>query len=158
MSNYQAQVHTRFGQLIINFDNAEEFAQRLQDLDIGALTKAIEEHLTGIVVSLPREIKPALGEICRFTSQGHLEFLRPTKERVDAIGIALYAFDPDPVEVRALEDFSGVENPARYIGNKTYKQYFEVVSRGVYRLTHEGRLWVANVVIPSLMDKPSEGG
>lgn len=158
MPNYQAQIDTRFGQLVINFDTAEEFTRRLQDLDVETITKAVEEHLADVVISVPREVKPTLEAICRFTSQGHLQFLKPTKERIDAIGIVLYAFDPDPIEIRAIENFSGVKDPGRYLTNKAYKQYFDAVSRGVYRLNHEGRVWVANEVIPALIGQSAEGG
>ena len=153
MSNYEARIQTRFGTLTINFNNSEEFVQRLQSLDLETITNAIQEHLSEIIISEPRRIKPALVEICGFTPDGGLEFFKPPKGKVDAIGVVLYAFDPVPVETSTIEKLAAVSRPGRYFGQKQYKKYFENVGHGLYRLSHEGKLWVTNSVIP----KVSEG-
>lgn len=154
MANYEAHIQTRFGQLTIHFDSVDELVQRIKALDVSAISDAVQEHFSGIIVSQPRQIKPLLTEICAFTPDGGLEFLKPPKEKLEAIAILLYAFDPEPVEVAHVKRLAGVNNPVGYLGHKKYEPYFEKVSRGLYRLSHKGKLWVTNDVIPKLTAKP----
>lgn len=156
MSSYEAQIQTRFGKLTIRFDSSEEFAQRLKALDISAISEAIQEHLSTVVVGPPRLIKPVLAEICAFTPEGGIEFLRFPKEKLETIGIVLYAFDPDPVDAATVKKLAAVENPVSYLGKKEYQRYFEKAGRGLYHLSHNGKLWVTNDVIPKLTAKPKK--
>lgn len=157
MSNYEFQIQTPFGPLTIHFDNSEEFVERLNSLDIEAMTAAIEKHLSDVIVALPRQIKPVLSEICDFTPGGTLEFIQIPKDKVGVIGLTLFAFDPDPLDPPTVAKIASVKNPTAYLLNKAYKQYFEKVDRGLYRLTHNGRLWVTEEVIPELISKPEQG-
>lgn len=150
MSNFEARIRTKFGTLTIHFNNSEEFVQRLQSLDMKTVTTAVEDHLAGVIISDSRRIKPVLAEICDFTPDGDLEFLKPPKEKLEAIGIVLYAFDPEPVEPSTVKKLAAVGNPVGYLGHKKYQGYFERVGRGLYRLSHAGKLWVTNEIIPKL--------
>lgn len=156
MSSYEAQIQTRFGWLTIHFESSEEFVQRLKALDMQTITSAIQDHLSRVIISEPRRVKPVLAEICAFTPEDNLEFLKPPKEKLEAIGIVMYAFDPEPVETAIVRKLAAVENPVGYLGKKDYQKYFEKEGRGLYRLTHAGKLWVTNKVIPKLTARPDE--
>lgn len=156
MANYEAQIHTRFGLLTIHFDSSEEFLQRVRALDISTIISTIQDHLSGVVIREPRSVKPLIAGVCAFTPDGGLEFLKPPSEKLEAIGILLYAYDPDPVDTRTVRKVVAEKNPAGYLGHKQYKQYFEKVEHGVYRLSHKGKLWVTNEIIPKLMGHPEK--
>lgn len=153
MANYEAQIKTRFGQLIIHFDSPSELVDRLKGLDVTAINEAVEEHLSEVIIREPRQVKPVLAEICAFTPEGDLEFFKLPKEKLEAIGIVLYAFDPDPVDTATASKLAAVK-AAEYLGKKQYQKYFEKVGHGRYRLTHDGKLWVIKEIIPRLTAKP----
>jgi len=153
MANYEAQIKTRFGQLIIHFDNPTELVGRLKALDVTAINQAVEDHLSEVIIREPRQIKPVLAEICAFTPDGNLEFFKLPKEKLEVIGIVLYAFDPDLVDTGTVSKLAAAK-AAEYVSKKQYQKYFEKIGHGRYRLTHEGKLWVINEIIPGLTAKP----
>lgn len=155
MANYEAQIKTRFGWLVVHFNSPSDLVAHLKDLDVTEITKAVEEHLSEVIIQEARQIKPVLAEICAFTPEGNLEFFKLPDEKLEAIGIVLYAFDPDPVDTGTVSKLVAPK-AAVYLGDKKYKKYFEKVGHGRYRLTHDGKLWVINEIIPSLTAKPEK--
>lgn len=150
MAKYQLSVNMAGGSLLVGFDSVTDLEEQLKTLDVNALQKAIATHLESITKIEPRKVKPGLDGICQFRSDGSLEFLIPAASKIDAIGIILYAYDPDPVAVDRIAVMSADKNPAAYMLQKKYANLFQRNKAGLYGLTHDGRTWVASTVIPGL--------
>jgi hypothetical protein len=152
MANYEARILTRFGDLTVSFDSPAQFDERLRALDVKALTQSIEAHLPDAIPRERRQIKPGLVGVCAFTDTGGLEFHTVPKEKLEAIGIVLYAFDPDAVDLPTLKKLGGTANPTSYLTHPRYAHYFEKAGRGSYRLSHKGKKWVSDDVVPALRE------
>jgi hypothetical protein len=158
MPNYEARIPTRFGELVVHFDTANDFAEGLKALDVEAMTEAVNEHLGSVVIREPRPIKPSLIGICGFSADGTLEIYRLPSEKLELIGIVLMAYDPDPVDVTTIRKVSGIPDAGSYLSKQKYATYFEKVGRGSYRLSHKGKLWVTNDILPALKEQEDGKG
>jgi hypothetical protein len=150
MAKYELRVDVTYGTLVVAFDSAAELEQRLKDLDVRGVSRIVETHLKSVAKAEPRKVKPALEGICAFRGDGTLELLKPAASKIDAIGLILYAYDPDPVALDTLGGLVSEKNPAAYLGQKQYAKLFHKVKPGFYTLSQDGRLWVASEVIPGL--------
>jgi hypothetical protein len=150
MAKFEAVISTHFGQIRVPFDSQAELEERLNELDVGKLTDAVMSKLGSHIAKEPQAVKPGLEGICRFRRDGVLELLKPPSTILEAIGLVLYAYDPDPLEVETIRKLAAADNPAAYLGHKTYAKYFDKVGTGTYRLSHVGKIWVTAEVIPSL--------
>jgi hypothetical protein len=148
MSKYQLQFNVASGAvLLLGFDSVAELEERLRELDLTALEQVISTNLKEVVKREPRKVKPALEGICMFREDGSLEFLRPASSKVEAMALALYAYDPEPVELQILGKLASEKNPAAYVGAKAYAKFFQKTDSGVYRLSQDGKVWVADTII-----------
>lgn len=150
MAKYQLEVNVGYGTLVIHFDSVGELEQRLKDLDVKNLGQILSSHFKGMVRAEARKIKPDLEGICTFRPDGSLEFLRPPSSKIEAIGIILFAYDPDPVEISIIGSLAADKNPAAYFGQDKYVKYFHKIKPGLYGLSHDGKVWVSSTVIPKL--------
>lgn len=150
MSKYQLQFNVASGTLLLGFDSVAELEQRLKELDLTALQQVISTNLKAVLKKEPRKVKPALEGICMFREDGTLEFLKPASSKVEVMALALYAYDPEPVEVQILGKLASEKNPAAYVGAKGYAKYFQKTDSGVYRLSQDGKVWVADTLIPKM--------
>jgi hypothetical protein len=143
-------VNLSCGTLTVGFDSISDLEQRLAELDPKALERSVATHLGPITTRELRKVKPALEGICQFRHDGTLEFLRPARSKLDAIGIILHAYDPDPVAVDLIGTLSAEKNPAAYMLQKKYAKLFLRPRKGLYALSHVGREWVSGEVIPGI--------
>lgn len=150
MTKYQLQFNIGSCTVLLGFDSVVELEQRLKELDLTRLEQVISANLKSVVKKEPRKVKPALEGICAFRDDGSLEFLKPASSKVEAMALALYAHDPEPVELQILGKLASEKNPAAYVGAKGYAKYFQKTDSGVYRLSQDGRVWVADTVIPKM--------
>lgn len=148
MARYEAVLTTPFGEIRIPFETQSELEDRLKDLDIGKLSDIVSSKLGGLIPKQPLSVKPGLEAICRFRPDGVLELLLPPKTQVEAIGLALYAHDPEAVDVETIRKITGAENPVSYLAHKSYLKYFDRTAPGKYRLSHQGKIWVSSQVLP----------
>lgn len=150
MSKYELTFDVTYGTLRVGFDSAAELDQRLRDLDVNSIAKSVETHLKAVVKAEPRKVKPALEGICAFRGDGTLELLKPAGSKIEAMGIVLYAYDPDPASLDAIGGLVSEKNPAAYLGAKQYVKLFHKVKAGFYTLSQDGRVWVDSEVLPKL--------
>ena len=150
MAKYQLQVNISCGQLVIAFDSEAELEERLKELNPQSVEKAIATHFKTLVHAEARRVKPALEGICAFRRDGTLEFLKPAGSKVEAIGLILYAYEPDPVDLKTIGTLAAEKNPAAYLGQKQYAKLFQKIGTGLYGLSQDGKTWVASTVIPKL--------
>jgi len=150
MSKYQLQINISHGKLTIGFDSMTDLEQRLKDIDPTHLGKAVASHFKSLISTEPRKVKPSLEGICAFRPDGSLEFLKPAGSKIEAIGVILYAYDPDPVDSQTVGTLAAEKNPAAYLGQERYEKLFQKLATGVYGLSQEGKTWVASTVIPKL--------
>jgi len=150
MPKFEAIFNASFGQIRIPFDHQSELEDRLKELDVARLSETVSAALGTLIPRQPRQVKPGLGNVCRFRDDGLLEFLSTPRTQLDAVGLVLYAYDPEAVDVEGIRRITGLDNPVGYLGHKQYKKYFDRSAPGKYRLSHPGKIWVTNQVIPQL--------
>jgi hypothetical protein len=148
MAKYEVSLKTAFGEIRIPFDSQPELEERLKELDISRLSGAISSRLGALQYKEVQPIKPGLEKVCRFRPDGLLELLTPPKTLVEAIGLVVYAYDPEAVEVETIRKVTGADNPVSFLGSKSYEKYFDRPQPGRYKLTHQGKIWVTSQIIP----------
>lgn len=156
MAKYELELDTMQGRLRVPFDSVPDLEQKLKDLDFEALKQTLSLYLKFNLKSEPRKVKPTLEGICAFHTDGMLEFLRPPSSKLETIGLVLYAFDPDSVDVQTIGRLAAEKNPAAYLTHKKYSRYFSRVGAGLYALSHEGKIWVTTVVLPHMKAKEDQ--
>ncbi len=150
MPKYELTFDVTYGTLHVGFDSVAELDQRLRDLDLNSVAKSVGTYLKAVVKTEPRKVKPGLEGICVFRVDGKLEILKPASSKIEAMGIVLYAHDPDPVALDTIGSLVSEKNPAAYLGAKNYVKLFHKVKAGYYTLSQDGRVWVDSEVLPKL--------
>ncbi len=140
---------TRIGELTLHFDKVEELQATIGTLEIDAVGRAIVDKLGDMIVSEPREPKLGAEFAYKFTPQGKVELNRVPSSAPTAIGLLLYAYDPEPVDSEEVFRATGVKS-ANYVTQIGYKKYFDKTPDGKLILTHPGRIWVQDEVLPGL--------
>lgn len=149
MAKYELRTKTKFGEIVFHFDSTDEAQQNLANLDLAALEKSAAEKLGAFIVTQPRQPKQSAEFAYKFTPEGKVELNRVPSSAPTTIGLLLYAYDPDPVDPEEVFRATGVK-PVAYITQTGYKKYFDKTGDGKLLLTHPGRLWVQNEVLPEL--------
>jgi hypothetical protein len=150
MGKYELELDIPQGKLLVPFDSVSELEQKLKDLDTKALEKTLALYIRFTPRGEPRKVKPVLAGICIFRADGTLEFATPASSKLETIGLVLFAYDPDPVDVQTLGKLAAEKNPAAYLTHKKYSQYFSRIGAGLYGLSQDGKIWVANEVLPRM--------
>ena len=150
MAKFELQVPVTFGTLVLQFDSAVDLEEKLKVLDLDAVNRVLRAQLKSLAKQEHRKVKPTLEGICDFRPDGTLELFKPAASKTDAMGLVLYAYDPDPVDLQTIGALTSEKNPSAYLGHKSYAKYFTKVGPGLYRLSQEGRGWVSSQVLPKL--------
>ena len=153
MGKYELQLDTVHGRISIPFESVTDLEQKLKDLDFEALNKTLRLYVKKILRGEERKVKSLLSGICSFGSDGTLEVSQPPSSKLEMIGLILYAYDPDPVDLQTLSSLASEKNPAAYVGHKKYGKYFRKIGAGLYGLSHEGKVWVTSEVIAQFTKK-----
>jgi len=157
MTIYKIIIKTSFGELTVEGETLEELIEAVKQIKaehVASIENVLKEK--GVLVMPPRQIKPTLKSICRFTSSGLVELLKIPDQKVEAIALVLFAYDPEPATLDQITKSSGVYNAVDFLTKKQYEKYFKRVKEGTYALTQEGKLWVANHILPKLEEKLNE--
>jgi len=157
MTIYKIIIKTSFGELTVEGETLEELIEAVKQIKaehVASIENVLKEK--GVLVRPPRQIKPTLKSICRFTSSGLVELLKIPDQKVEAIALVLFAYDPEPATLDQITKSSGVYNAVDFLTKKQYEKYFKRVKEGTYALTQEGKLWVANHILPKLEEKLNE--
>jgi hypothetical protein len=150
MSKYELELNIAQGKLLVPFDSVSELEQKLKDLDTKALEQTLALYVRFTPKGEPRKVKGVLEGICNFRADGTLEFEMPAGSKLETIGLVLFAYDPDPVDVATVGKLVAEQNPAAYFCHKQYSRYFSKIGAGLYGLSHDGKIWVANEVLPRM--------
>lgn len=134
---------------MIHFDKIEDFRENVDSLDSNALAGIVNDKLGNVIILEPRKAKPGAEFAYRFTPQGKVELIKVPFSAPMSIGLVLYAYDPEPVSAEEVFHASGAK-PVSYISQIDYRKYFDKTPQGELLLTHQGRLWVQNEVLPKL--------
>lgn len=152
---FQLQVNTRVGIFQVSFDSVEELKESLDTIDLKKVLAEASEKFGKLQVIVPRRPKPGFEDIYRFTEEGFVELLVSTGGNINSIGLALFAYEPNPATTQQVSRSSGVNDVAVYMRQPTYKKYFTKIS-DKYLLSPEGKLWIIEEVIPELRKKKTE--
>lgn len=157
MTVHKIVIKTSFGELTIEGETFEEIVEAVKQIKTEYIT-CIESMLKekGILTKPQRQVKPMLEGIYRFTSSGLVELLKIPNQKVEAIGLVLFAYDPEPATLDQITKSSGVYNAADFLTKRQYEKYFKRIKERTYALTQEGKLWVVNHILPKLEEKSGE--
>jgi len=152
MAKYETRVKTKFGEIVFNFDSLDELKAIAGSLDVNAISDLVSKKFESVIVKEPRQAKPGLEHLYRFTPEGKVELLRTPSSAPMTIGLLLYAYDPEPVSSDEIFSSTGII-AGNFVSQITYKKYFDRTTDDRLVLTHPGRLWVETEVVTKLTPK-----
>jgi hypothetical protein len=151
----EVRIKTSFGEVVIPYSNLEELEQGLRDVE--EVIRLVQSKSSSIVPPEPRRPKPGYEDIYTFTASGRVELLVAPANRGEAVGLILFAHDPERIPTESLEQEAGIIEVVRTVlTNAYYKKYFVRLDKGTYSLSPDGRAWIMNEVIPALRKKGSD--
>jgi len=143
MTNYQARIRTKFGELVVSFENKEELDQKLKE--IRELANYIEQQLLDIIFNEPSKPISGLEDIYVPAQDGLPKLLKFPKVKSDTIRLLLF-LSPKPLTSDEIRLLTGIDNPPAYMKADDFTQ----LSDGSYTISPEGRLLVVSKLIPTL--------
>jgi len=152
MAKYEARVKTQFGEIVIGFDSTDDLKKNIDSLDVDAVSDIVSKKFEAIIRKEPRQAKPGLEGVYRFTSEGKIELFRSLQSAPMMIGLLLYAYDPEPVTSDVIFSSTGIV-AYNFVSQTAYKKYFDRTKDKRLLLTHLGRIWVETEVVPKLTSK-----
>jgi len=143
MTNYEARIRTKFGELVVHFDNKEELDQRLKEVQ--DLTRYAETQLAEFTTV--EATKPITGfeDIYAVAPEGSIKLLKYPEKKADVIRLLLF-FSSKPLSTDEIRSMVGIDNPAAYM---TADDFVELPN-GMYTISPEGRTVVASKIISQL--------
>ena len=146
MPDYEAIINTKFGQLIIHFNDKLELGKKLDG--IAELIQTIETKSAGLAIIEEKPI-PGLEGICTISSEGLPRLLTYPKTDSDKVRLALYA-SQRPLSSDEITKVTGVAAPTALRVMK-----FDQVTKsgGKYALSGKGRTHVTAKILPKLRPK-----
>jgi hypothetical protein len=153
MTKYEARVKTRFGEIVVSSDSTDDLKKNIESLDVTAVSDAVSKKFESIIVKEPRQAKPGLESLYRFTPEGRVELLKTPSSGPMTIGLLLYASDPEPMS--SDEMLSRGIKVGNYVSQTEYRKYFDKAPDNRHVLTQSGRQWVETEIIPKLRGQES---
>jgi hypothetical protein len=142
MSEYEARIRTKFGELTVHFSDRADLERKLQQ--ISEFADTIEKSVGPILVREPERVMEGLEDIYAIGADGRPKLLKYPKKKTEILRLASFlsqsSLTPDQ-----LGQITGVDNPLAYMGKA-----FIANPDGTYYLTSEARIEVANRIIPAL--------
>lgn len=155
LAKYEVRMKTSIGELTLRFDTTQDLQESLASLDTNAVVSSVTDKLGNILVTEPRRPKAGAETLYQFTPRGKVELNKIPSSPVYAIGLLLYAYDPEPVHPDEIFRATGAR-VGTYIANATYKKFFDKTPDGKVLPTHLGRLWVQNEVLSKVSSITTE--
>lgn len=152
MAKYEARVKTQFGEIVVSFDSTDDLKKNIDSLDADAVSDIVSKKFEAIIRKEPRQAKPGLEGVYRFTPEGKVELFRRPQSAPMTIGLLLYAYDPEPVTSDVIFSSTGIV-AGNFVSQTGYKKYFDRTKDDRLLLTHPGRIWVETEVVPKLTPK-----
>ncbi len=146
MANYEAHINTRFGELVVHFNDRSDLTTKLED---AALLIQTIESKTAEFALISESTVMGLEGICTTTPAGLPRILVYPKTDSDKVRLALYA-SKGPLSSEEITTVTGVRNPTALRVMK-----FDEVNRfgDKFILSGKGRTVVATRVLPNLRPK-----
>jgi hypothetical protein len=151
---FELRIRRAFGELSTTFESNQELKEKLPQLNEAIQTLEADDSL---VARRSREPKQGYEDIYRFTEDGIVELPVSSGQNIDAIGLALFGYDPNLASPQRIFLSSGVRNPTVYMRQPSYKKYFTKTPDG-YTLSPEGKRWVIEEIIPKIREKTAAMG
>jgi hypothetical protein len=146
MPDYEARIRTKFGELVIHFNDRGELDKRFESAP--ELVQAIETKSSSFAI-IQEQPLPGLEGICTVTPEGLPRILVYPDSGSDKIRLALYA-SSRALTTDEIIQVTGVEDPTAY----RVMKFDEVIeSGGKYSLASKGRSIVSAKLIPKLRKK-----
>jgi hypothetical protein len=142
MSDYEARIHTKFGEIVIHFNGKEDLEEKLSQ--VLELTGIIQKRVDAILPKEPEKVFPGFEDIYTIGPDGLIKLLKIPKNKTDTLKLVLF-LSPVPLTYTQLKQITGIQNPSAYM-----KKDFISNPDGTYALTPEGRADVVNRIIPSI--------
>src|SRR5215831_15453243 len=120
MPRFELRMKTTSGELIVHFDKLEELLEGLNQIDLASIEKSVKEKIGGALVAEPRQAKPGAEFAYKFNPDGKVEVTKYPSAAPAAIGLLLFAYDPEPVEPSEVFEATGVK-PVNYVSQTSYK-------------------------------------
>jgi hypothetical protein len=149
MSEFEARIKTKFGELTVHFTDKPDLEKKL--LQVPEFASTIEKIVGPILVKEPEKVIRELEDIYTIGPDGLVKLLKYPKKKATVLKLASF-LSHTPLTRDQLKQITGVDNPLAYIGDD-----FTANPDGTYSLSSEGRAEVANRIIPSLRaQKPAK--
>lgn len=142
MSEYEARIKTKFGELIIHFNDKADLEKKLAE--IPDFTSTIENSLGPILVKEPEKVVAEFADLCMVGPDGLIKLLKYPKKDVDILRLALF-LSHSSLTPAQLKQVTGIDNPIGHMGKD-----FVANPDGTYSINPDARTKVTNKIIPSL--------
>jgi len=138
--------------LVFQFENIEELTKKLTE--IPQITELLTSKLT-LDTAIARDVKPQLSAICRFLSDGQLEFIVTPKSATHGVALTAYAYDPEGLTVSQYQRYVKIDNASPYLTGEEYREYY-VREGEKYSISFKGKKWVEEAILPEY-PSPQQG-
>ena len=148
MSNFEARINTKFGELVVHFNDQNELAARMQDAK--EFVQAIESKSADFAIIKEVSVTGLEG-ICTITPEGLPHIIVYPESDSDKVRLALFA-SRGPLSTEEITNVTGVKNPTAL----RFMKFDEVIRIGdKLSLSGKGRTIVATKILPTL--RPVQG-
>ena len=145
MPDYEARINTKFGELVVHFNDKNELDARLQD--INTMNQVIETKTAEFAI-LKEGTIAGLEGICTILPSGLPHIITYPEQDSDKIRLALYA-SARPLTPEEITSVTGVYNPTSF---RVFDE--EVIkSGGKFILNGKGRTVVSTKLLPLVRRK-----
>jgi hypothetical protein len=143
MSDYEARINTKFGELVIHFKDKEDLARKL--LQVQEITSTVEQSIGQMLMKEPAKVLHGFEDLYAIESDGTIKLLKYPKQKADVLRLALFVSSV-PLTFIQLKKVTGIDNPGSCMKAKDFIENLD----GTYTLSFDARAEVVNVLIPSL--------
>jgi hypothetical protein len=143
MSQFEARIKTKFGELIIHFTDKEDLAKKL--FQVPEITSTVEQSIGQILIKEPPKVLQGFEDIYAIESDGSIRLLKYPQQKAALLRLALFV-SPVPLTPIQLKKVTGIDNPGAYMTTKD----FIANPDSTYTLSSDARAEVVSKTIPSL--------
>jgi hypothetical protein len=148
----EARIKTSFGDIRISYKDEGELKGALQGLEVQVET--ISQAVAELIPPPPRLPKPGYEKAYQFSPTGKVELLIFPSILVQKTILALFAYSPDSVSAKELEDVIGIDKiETKVLGQTNNKKYFRKTDNA-YGLTTDGLDFFMEKIKPSVYTEP----
>lgn len=142
LSDYEVRLKTKFGDLVLHFDNQEDLEKKLKEAQ--GFSHTIETYGTGLYsMETPKPI-PGYEDLYAITVEGGIRLLKLPKKDRDIIRLLVFLSDRS-LNSDQIRQMTGIANPLANMGD-----HFLKLPDDTYTLTPEGRTEVVSKIVPTL--------